>query len=115
MMKRVDAFKNLSDNLIENLRFKYSSRDYKVLDHEIRQTFVKVISQDLRFILPLIQSPTLLVWGENDTETPIWMGKTMAAAIPDSALICFNNAGHYAFIEQWQRFCIIIHRFFSGE
>jgi len=62
------------------------AKDYNALDEQMRKTFVKIVSQDLQPLLPIVSVPTLLVWGDQDTETPLWMGQTMAKEIPDAGL-----------------------------
>ena len=37
----------------------------------MRQTMVKVINDNLMDLLKLIKAPTLLIWGENDEDTPL--------------------------------------------
>ena len=92
---------------------KYGSADYNALDDEMKKTFVKVISQDLRPLLPDIKASTLLVWGENDTATPLWMGKTMEKEIPDAGLVIFENDDHFAYLRQWPRFTAVIRAFLT--
>lgn len=84
------------------LRRRYGSADYARLNENMRRTFSKVISQDLYPFLKDIQAPTLLVWGSEDTETPLWMGEQMEKAIPDAGLVVFEGRTHFAFIEEWQ-------------
>lgn len=87
------------------------SADYRALDGVMRATFNRVVNQNLRPYLPKIQTPTLLVWGENDTATPLWMGRVMESEIPDAALVLFEGASHYAFVEQSRRFDAIADSF----
>lgn len=115
LIKKTHLFGSLPDKLEEMARQKYGSADYNALDDEMRKTFVKVISEDLRPLLPQIQSPVLLVWGDKDTATPLWMGKTMEQEIPDAGLVIFEGATHYAYLEQWQRFVAIAKNFFLKE
>ncbi len=42
----------------------------------------------------LIKQPTLLIWGEQDTETPLRLGVRLNNLIPDSRLIVFRPCGH---------------------
>lgn len=74
---------------------KFGSADYKALTPEMRKTFVKIISQDLTDELPRIKAPTLLYWGAEDTETPLWMGKMMEEKIPDAGLVVQEGAGAF--------------------
>ena len=102
------------EHLQDRLRRKYGSPDYYKLNEVMRGTFVKVVNQDLLPLLSSIAAPTLLIWGSDDTETPLWMGQQMEKQTPDAALIVFEGRSHFAFIEEWQRFLLIIKEFFLG-
>ena len=95
-------------------RSHFGSADYKAASPIMRETFKKVISQDLEYCLAGINASTLLIWGENDTATPLWMGKKMEATIKDSALIVFENSGHFAYLEQYNRFITVAKQFFGA-
>ena len=113
--KKLKIFGSLPELAEETLRKKFGSRDYNALDAEMRQTFVKVISQDLTPCLPRIQQPTLLLWGTEDTETPLWMGQEMERNIPDAALIPLEGGSHFAYVEQSARFNAIVRKFLVEE
>ncbi len=60
----------------------------------------------------LISQPTLLLWGENDSEVPLHDGEYLQSKIEDSRLIVFRKCGHLpheefpqAFIEVVADFC----------
>ncbi|MEI3406747.1 MAG: alpha/beta hydrolase, partial [Christensenellales bacterium] len=44
-------------------------------------------------------------------ETPLWMGKMMEEKIPDAGLVVEKGAGHFAYLEQNQRFLRIVKNF----
>lgn len=113
VMKRAKIFGKLPDALNEVYVQHFGSPDYRALDAEMRKTFVKVINQDLSECLPAIKSPTLLYWGEKDTETPLWMGKKMEKEIPDAALITVPGASHYAYLEHVGEFSHIVRHFLT--
>lgn len=113
-LKKVPFLKEWMEHLQDRLRRKYGSPDYYKLNEVMRGTFVKVVNQDLLPLLSSIAAPTLLIWGSDDTETPLWMGQQMEKQIPDAALIVFEGRSHFAFIEEWQRFLLIIKEFFLG-
>ncbi len=98
---------------LKALQQKYGSADYNALDDEMKKTFVKVISEDLRPLLPSIRASTLLIWGENDQETPLWMGQAMEQEIPDAGLVIFENDDHYAYLRQWPRFVQVVKAFLT--
>lgn len=85
---------------LEKLRVKYGSADYAAASPLMRQVLVKVVNEDLEPLLPNIKCPALLVWGVNDTATPLSDGEKMEKAIPDAGLVKLENAGHYSFLEQ---------------
>lgn len=110
-VKKMKVFGPLPDQMEAALRKKYGSADYNALDEEMRKTFVKVISLDLTDRLPMIAQPTLLLWGDQDTETPLWMGRKMEEMIPDAGLVVLEGGTHFAYLEQRQRFCTIARHF----
>ena len=103
-----------ADRLEKKLREKYGSRDYNALDDEMKNTFVKVLNLDLSDLYGKIRASTLLIWGDSDTETPLWMGKEMEKRIPDAGLVIFEGGTHFAYLEQLQRFNTIVCQFLKG-
>lgn len=90
------------------------SADYRALPDHMKKVFVRVVNQDLRSFLPQIKSPSLLIWGENDQDTPLEFGKTMEQEIPDAGLVVFEGAGHYSFLDCFGRYINIVTTFFGG-
>ncbi|HEX7395692.1 MAG TPA: alpha/beta hydrolase [Anaerolineaceae bacterium] len=74
----------------------------------LRGTMVKVVNEDLRPFLPQIQQPTLLIWGENDQETPLTDAFLMKELIPNSSLEIIKNAGHFCFLDNFAAFQTIL-------
>lgn len=101
------------DKARDKMRNVFGSSDYKNASPLMKETFQKVIAQDLTDCLGRVKASTLLVWGENDTATPIWMGREMEKSIRDAGLVVFEGAGHYAYLEQYARFRAIAENFFS--
>lgn len=62
-------------------------------------TFRKIIDEDLELLLPNIQTKTLLIWGEQDTETPLSDAQTMKWKISHSELITYPLGTHFVFQE----------------
>lgn len=114
-VKKLKIFGSLPDRWEDQLRKKYGSADYNALDEEMRKTFVKVINLDLSDRLSRIQQPTLLLWGDKDTETPLWMGQQMEKEIPDAGLVVLQGGTHFAWAEQSARFNTIVHHFLTED
>ncbi len=110
-LMKCKPFAPIGERLLDSLRKKYGSADYNALDADMRATFSKVVSEDLRPLLPNIKAPTLLIWGEKDAETPLWMGQTMEKEIADAGLVVFEGDDHFAYLKQWQRFATIVESF----
>lgn len=94
---------------------KFGSQDYKALPNSVKPVFIRVINQDLTSYLSKIKCPTLLVWGEDDKDTPLYFAKKMKKLIPDSAIIIFKGAGHFSYLQNHLRFERIVKNFLLGE
>ena len=105
----------LAPDALENFRKKMGSADYAAASPMMRQVMVKVVNEDLEPYLPNIKCPTLLVWGVNDTATPISDGEKMEKLIPDAGLVRLENAGHYSFLEQQFTFNRVMCSFMNIE
>lgn len=110
-MKKTKVLAGVAEKWNETLIQKYGSKDYAALDPEMRKTFVKVVNYDQSEKLSAIRNSTLLVWGDGDTETPLWMGQKMEKEILDSALIVLEGGTHFAYLEQVGRFNAIARSF----
>lgn len=86
------------------------SADYQSSSGVMRQTFVKVVNQDLSRYAKQITCPTLLVWGKSDSATPLWIGQKYNRLIKGSALIVLEGS-HFVFLERATQFAMIVKSF----
>lgn len=105
--------KSLQDSGLNKLRNtslwkKLGSSDYQKLSGVMRETFVKSVTEYLDPLLKRIDHEVLLIWGENDTSTPVDQAVRMEKGIRNSALVKISAAGHYAFLDQPAKFNAII-------
>ncbi|MBI2624157.1 alpha/beta hydrolase [Candidatus Parcubacteria bacterium] len=77
----------------------FGSRDYRHARGALRDTFKKVVAEDLRPIAGRIERPTLLIWGSRDAETPLRDGRTYHELIKGSRLEILD-AGHFPILEK---------------
>ncbi len=91
------------------------SKDYRALSDDMKKTFVKVVNQDLTSYLKNIKSSTLLIWGENDVDTPLYMAKIMEKEIPDAGLVVFEGASHFSYLDRFDRFMLVLNTFLGGN
>lgn len=89
----------LAPGTIDALQRKFGSADYAAASPVMRQSMVKVVNTDLRAEMPSVTIPVLLIWGENDTDTPLGDGKQMEDLMPEAGLAVIAGAGHYSFLD----------------
>lgn len=99
----------------ERYKNRMGSADYRNASGVMRQTLVIAVNEDVRDLLPRIQAPTLLVWGENDTATPVGDGRIMERLIPDAGLVVFKDAGHFSYLDKISDFLIVISEFLKKD
>lgn len=99
-MLTLPVIKNHSEQLLDKARKHYGSADYNAAPEVLRKTMVSLVNTDLRDILHKIDCPTLLIWGDKDTATPLSDAKIMESLIKDSGLCVLEGTGHYSFCEK---------------
>lgn len=94
------VIKNYSEGLLQKARNHYGSADYNAAPEVLRKTLVSLVNTDIRDILPNIACPSLLIWGDKDTATPLEDAKIIESLIPDAGLCVLEGTGHYSFCEK---------------
>ena len=116
---RVLKFKRLKKKAENNPRLKekiekFGSEDYKILSPVMKKTFVKIVNEDLSKFAKFIKCKTLIVWGEKDFETKLYMARKLKRLIKNSKLIIIKGAGHFSFLEKKDEFAIILDTFLKN-
>ncbi len=78
---------------------------------KLKKTFLKIISEDLSMTAKNVTIPTLLIWGADDTETPLADGKKLSELISGSELKALNKAGHFVHKEKSKEVARLIQEF----
>lgn len=107
--------KKRGQQLIDARRAKAGSADYRAASPRMRAVMSRCVNQDLKYAMPSIKASTLLVWGANDTATPLRDAKTMERLIPDAGLVSFDDCGHYSFLDNPGGFAAVMREFFKKE
>jgi len=100
-LKRI-AFKNLArfkkiayNAVLKNILYKLAREDdYNKAAPNMKKTMQNLIESDLSLKLKEINTPTLIVWGEHDTTTPLSDGKFMRKEIKNSDFKIIKGARH---------------------
>lgn len=99
--------KKKAQEWMDEYRKQAGSADYNQASDRMRGILSKVVNEDLQHVMPAITAPTLLIWGEEDTATPLSDAKIMEKLIPDAGLVSYPGAGHYVFLERKTEFGIV--------
>lgn len=110
-------FRKIKYKIIKKINKKYlaGSSDYKKLSNVMKKTFSNIINLDIAPYAKKVNSKTLLIYGNRDKETPIYMAKKLNKYIKNSRLIIYKNCGHFAYLENNVQFLIDIKTFLKGE
>jgi pimeloyl-ACP methyl ester carboxylesterase len=80
----------------------------------LRGSFVRIVNQDLRDLLPQVGASTLLLWGADDESTPVADAHLMERLLPDARLTVFPGAGHFSYLERTAETCAAIDSFLAA-
>ncbi len=109
ILKKLKTLPGL-DAFGEKMKKYIGSRDYKAASPIMRQTLVQVVNEDLSEFAKKIEEPTLLIWGDQDTEAPVEEAKILENIMYDAALIVLPGT-HYAYIENLGQVIAILNNF----
>lgn len=97
---RLPGLHKLQNKMRRRLYETAGAMDYFDADDDMQKIFLKVINEDVRQLAASITIPTLLIWGENDTETPVADGEIFHEKISGSKFVVIADAGHFTYLDQ---------------
>ncbi len=83
---------------------RFYSKDDLALDAVMKESFKKIVAENLDYTLAGIKNQTLIVFGERDKETPLYMAKKFNQGVKGSRLFVIKDAGHFCFIDKPHKF-----------
>ncbi len=75
-------------------KFIVRKSDYLYTEGIMKETYLKIISEDLSNILSFISVQTIIIWGDNDDVTPLADGKFINQQIKNSKMIIIPGGDH---------------------
>lgn len=123
-IKRYKILKKMVDNpvvhgmfpeLVDNWKKRQGSEDYRNATPVMRQCLVMAVNEDLKELFPLVKQEVLLIWGDNDTATPISDAHIMERMMPNAGLAVIPGTGHYSFLDNPILFRNIMRSYFKME
>lgn len=70
----------------------------------MKETIKNIFATDLTPLFQNVSAPVTLIWGEHDTDTPLAHAHIMKDHMPHATLHIVENAGHYVFQDQPEKF-----------
>lgn len=80
----------------------------------MRETFKRIVAEDLVDCMAAISIPTLLVWGELDSIIPTIIAQRMHRAIEGSELVIIPNSDHGVSFKEPEKFVSYVRRFLES-
>ncbi len=80
------------------------SVDYQNTSGYLKETLVKCVNEDLSPMIQKVGCPILLIWGEHDDQTPLYMAHKIVEINDKAELIVFKEDDHFAIYHQMPRF-----------
>lgn len=96
IIKRIVSFlKPIKSFIPIAVRRKLRSADYeRAKGTELEKLFLDVIKDDQSELLDEVSVDTILIWGENDEEAPVWIAQELHNKLRKSHLEIIPNVGH---------------------
>ena len=92
---------------------KFGSAEYRTLSPLMRESYKKIVNEDLRSDAAKIECPVLLVCGEDDTTTPKKEALAYLQVLQKGKLKTITG-GHFTFMENPLAFNLIAEEFFTN-
>ena len=101
-------------SLKPKFRNRFGSRDYKAAG-ALRETFVATVTENLTETASAIKTPAVLIYGQDDQETPVEVGKRFEKLLEGSHLTVLSGFGHLSILTSGVYQCQhIINKFLRG-
>lgn len=94
LARRMHGAGLLPASVLERQRRRHGSPDYLAATGVMRETFVRVVNEDYRALLPAVAAPVELVWGAGDTAAPLAVAREAQPLFPAAELTVSASSGH---------------------
>ena len=91
------------------------SADYQNLLPNQKATFINVVNDFTDYDLKYITCKVLLIWGEKDGATPLYMARRYFRKLPRATLKIFKGAGHFCYLERRSETLFLIRAYISQD
>lgn len=74
-----------------------------------------ILADDVRPLLPLVEAPTLIIWGEHDSWVPLADAAVFRATLPHARLAVLRGASHNPMVDRPADFNRLVLHFLQGD
>ena len=114
-LKRVKAYRRVKKFFPKFAERHFGSEEYRTLPPVMKESYKKIVNEDLRSCALNIKNKTLLLYGRGDTVTPPdEEGEIFKNLIAESRLYLLDG-GHFCFSERPDEFNNIVYNFLTEE
>lgn len=92
---------------------KFGSAEYKTLSPIMRESYKKIVNEDLRGDAACLENTILIIEGEGDTVTPLREAEAYLAVMKNARIKTLAG-GHFAFAENPVAFNILVEEFLQN-
>ena len=112
---RVRAYKIVRKFAPKFANAHFGSAEYRTLSPIMRESYKKIVNEDLREDAAKISVPVLFINGERDRETPVSSAEIYHTTVRGSGLVVLGNCGHFAHLDDPLSFNLAAEEFFHGN
>ena len=109
---RVKAYRFVKKIAPRYAEKKFGSSEYRSLSPLMKESYKKIVNEDLRKDAEKIRVPVLFINGEQDRETPLSSIEIYQRAIEGSQIKVLRSAGHFAHLDNPLAFNLAAEEFF---
>ncbi len=112
-LRKVRAYRRMKKIFPRLAEKRYGSEEYRALSPVMKESYKKIVNEDLSHCAAAIKNPTLLIYGEDDAVTPaVEEGAAFRRLIADSRLE-ITSGGHFCFCEYPEIFNRLVYDFLT--
>lgn len=108
---RVRAYKIVRKFAPKFAERRFGSAEYRSLSPVMRESYKKIVNEDLREDARRITRPILFLNGENDRETPVASARIYCEHVRGSRLTVLPGCGHFAHLDNPLAFNLAVEEF----
>lgn len=113
-LRRVRAYRRVKKIFPKFAEKHFGSEEYRSLTPLMKESFKKIVNEDLSAYAAKISNPTLLVYGRDDTVTPFNEEGVIFNKLISGSRLELIDGGHFCFSDNPEIFNRLVYSFLKG-